>query len=93
MGLETSFVTEKTSIMRGLKRKMSVIDEEEKPSRFEKMDIDSELDRIILQEGEEMGEMGELVVDQEVRSNLDIGGKLPKSRSWRKSLKEWWRKV
>ena len=93
LGLETSFVSEKTSIMRGLKRKMSVIDEEEKPSRFEKMDIDSELDRIILQEGEEMGEMGELVVDQEVRSNLDIGGKLPKSRSWRKSLKEWWRKV
>jgi len=94
LGLESAFEAEKTFCSRGLKRKMSVIDEEDKPSRSEKMDIDSELDRIILQEGEEMGEMGELVVDREVRNNLDIGGgKLSKRRSWRKSLREWWRKV
>jgi hypothetical protein len=68
---------------------MSVIDEEDRQTRTEEMEIDTELNRIILQEGEEMGEMGDLVVD----SSLRDGGKLSKRRSWRKSLREWWKKV
>jgi hypothetical protein len=83
--------------MRGLKRKMSVIDEEEKPFRMgERIDIDDELDRLMMVEGEEMGEMGQLVVDPELRGGIDlelVGNKLSKRTSWRKSLREWWRKV
>jgi len=67
---------------------MSVIDEEDRQTRSEEMEIDTELHRIILQEGEEMGEMGDLVVDPSLRDS-----KLSKRRSWRKSLREWWKKV
>jgi hypothetical protein len=71
---------------------MSVIDEEDRQSRPEEMEIDGELHRIILQEGAEMGEMGDLVVDDSLRMSLD-DHKLSKRRSWRKSLREWWKKV
>lgn len=92
LGLDSTFPSTEMSFARGLKRKMSVIDEEDKPVR-NRMDIDDELDRIMLREEEEMGEMGELVVDKTVRENLVGASKLSKRRSWRKSLKEWWRKV
>jgi hypothetical protein len=91
LGLDTSLSNESIACSRGLKRKMSVIDEEDRQTRTEEMEIDSELNRIILQEGAEMGEMGDLVVDPALR---DMGEhKLSKRRSWRKSLREWWKKV
>lgn len=92
LGLDTMIPTESISCSRGLKRKMSVIDEEDRQSRPEEMEIDGELHRIILQEGAEMGEMGDLVVDDSLRLSLD-DHKLSKRRSWRKSLREWWKKV
>ena len=73
---------------RGLKRKMFVIDEEERQFRPDEMEIDNELHRIMLEEGAEMGEMGDLVVDY-----VSLDDKFTKRRSWRKSLKDWWRKV
>jgi len=42
----------------------------------------------MLEEGEEMGEMGDLVVDETA-----IDKKVSKRRSWRKSLREWWKRV
>jgi len=88
LGLDTSPLPDEPIFSRGLKRKMSVIDEEDRQTRSEEMEIDTELHRIILQEGEEMGEMGDLVVDPSLRDS-----KLSKRRSWRKSLREWWKKV
>jgi hypothetical protein len=88
LGLDTSPLPSEPICSRGLKRKMSVIDEEDRQTRSEEMEIDTELHRIILQEGEQMGEMGDLVVDPSLRD-----GKLNKRRSWRKSLREWWKKV
>ena len=73
---------------RGMKRKMSVIDEEERQLAPDEMEIDNELHQIMLEEGAEMGEMGDLVVD-----SASLGDKFTKRRSWRQSLKEWWRKV
>jgi hypothetical protein len=83
--------SDSTPSSRGLKRKMSVIDEEDRQFRTDEMEIDSELHRIILQEGAEMGEMGDLVVDSS--SPGSDSDKLSKRRSWRKSLKDWWKKV
>jgi hypothetical protein len=74
---------------RGLKRKMSVIDEDDRQSRPEDMEIDNELREMMLQEGAEMGEMGDLVIDP-ILHNTE---KLSKRRSWRTSLREWLRKV
>ena len=81
---------------RGLKRKMSVIDEEDRQfstMRSEEMEIDSELTRIMLQEGAEMGEMGDLVVVDNNSSSSGDSILSSKRRSWRKSLREWWKKV
>jgi hypothetical protein len=81
---------------RGLKRKMSVIDEEDRQfstMRSEEMEIDSELTRIMLQEGAEVGEMGELVVVDNNSSSSGDSILSSKRRSWRKSLREWWKKV
>jgi len=65
--------------------------------RTEEMEIDSELTRIMLQEGAEMGEMGDLVVvDNNTTSSSSFSGDSilsSKRRSWRKSLREWWKKV
>lgn len=88
LGLDTSPLPNEPICSRGLKRKMSVIDEDDRQNRSEDMEINTELNRIILQEGEEMGEMGDLVVDSSLQD-----GKLTKRRSWRKTLREWWRKV
>lgn len=88
LGLDASPLPNEPICSRGLKRKMSVIDEDDRQTRSEEMEIDTELHRIILQEGEEMGEMGALVVDPSLRD-----GKLSKRRSWKKSLREWWKKV
>ena len=71
---------------------MLVVDEEEREFRQDDMEIDNELLRIMLQEGAEMGEMGDLVVDSS-SSSLFSGEKLSKRRGWKKSLKCWWRKV
>jgi hypothetical protein len=76
---------------RGLKRKMSVIDEEDRHSQPEEMEIDTELHQIMLQEGAEMGEMGDLVVDPVIV--VHDTKKLSKRRDWRTSLKDWWRRV
>jgi hypothetical protein len=86
LGLDAPFSPDPQPSLRGLKRKMSVIDEED---RREEMEIDNELHRVMLQEGSEMGEMGDLVVD----TSLNETNKLSKRRSWRKSLREWWKKV
>ena len=99
----TSTVDSRPSSSRGLKRKMSVIDEEDRqqsssssgrPEETE-MEIDSELTRIMLQEGAEMGEMGDLVVVDNSNSVSSSGDSTlsSKRRSWRKSLREWWKKV
>jgi hypothetical protein len=92
LGLDSAVPSESICCSRGLKRKMSVIDEEDRQSRPEEMEVDNELNRIILQEGTEMGEMGDLVVDPELRHSMSEH-KLSKRRSWRKSLREWWKKV
>jgi len=90
----SSVISDEDLTARGLKRKMSVIDEEDRQSKPEDGEIDSELHRIILQEGAEMGEMGDLVVDPAFQNtNTTTGGKLQKRRSWRRSLREWWKKV
>jgi hypothetical protein len=57
------------------------------------MDVDEDLHEIMIQEGAEMGEMGDLVVDTSLRDNNNMANKLSKRQSWRKSLREWWRKV
>lgn len=80
-------IADSTPSSRGLKRKMSVIDEEDRQLRTEETELDSELHRIMLQEGAEMGEMGELVV------SLSDSDQCSKPRGWKKSFKEWWRKV
>jgi hypothetical protein len=85
----TSNITDSTPSSRGLKRKMSVIDEEDRQFRSDEMEIDSELHRIMLLEGAQMGEMGDLVKSLN-GSGDDI---CSKRRDWRKSLKEWWKKV
>jgi hypothetical protein len=71
---------------------MSVIDEEDRAFRMDEMDVDDDLHEIMIQEGAEMGEMGDLVVDTRLREN-NMENKLSKRQSWRKSLREWWRKV
>lgn len=91
LGLDTP-LTNETSEFRGLKRKMSVIDEEDRAFRMDEMDVDDDLHEIMIQEGAEMGEMGDLVVDTRLREN-NMENKLSKRQSWRKSLREWWRKV
>jgi hypothetical protein len=83
-----------SSAARGLKRKMSVIDEEDRsgfqPEEDEDdMDVDV-LQEMISQEEQEMGEMGDLVINA---STYDGDSKLSKRPSWRKSLKDWWKKV
>ena len=94
LGLDASPFNNDFLVSRGLKRKMSVIDEDDTPEveiqmeEDEEMDIDHELHRIMLEEGEEMGEMGDLVVDETA-----IDKKVSKRRSWRKSLREWWKRV
>jgi hypothetical protein len=92
LGLDTP-LTNEMSEFRGLKRKMSVIDEEDRQFRVEEMDVDEDLHEIMIQEGAEMGEMGDLVVDTSLRDNNNMANKLSKRQSWRKSLREWWRKV
>ena len=52
------------------------------------MEIDNELHQIMLEEGAKMGEMGDLVVD-----SASFDDQFTKRRSWRKCLKQWWRKV
>lgn len=90
----SSGISDEDLAARGLKRKMSVIDEEDRQSKPEEVEIDNELHRIILQEGAEMGEMGDLVVDPAFQNtNTTTEGKLQKRRSWRRSLREWWKKV
>ena len=81
---------------RGMKRKMSVIDEDDQQSSSpsKEMGIDSELTRIMLQEGAEMGEMGDLVIVDNTTSIFSGDSTLSsKRRSWRRSLQEWWKKV
>jgi hypothetical protein len=91
LGLDAP-LTDEMNGFRGLKRKMSVIDEDDRQFRAEEMDVDTDLHEIMIQEGAEMGEMGELVVDTSLRDN-NMENKLSKRLSWRKSLREWWRKV
>jgi len=97
---ETTLIDDSAPSNRGLKRKMSVIDEEDRvgcPAEDdddEEMDIDDALQEMISREGEEMGEMGDLVISS--TASLPFPGdntKLSKRRSWTKSLKEWWKKV
>ena len=81
-----------------------MIDEEDRQSSVpasragEEMEIDSELTRIMLQEGAEMGEMGDLVVVDGGDNNNSLSSSgdsilSSKRRSWRKSLRDWWKKV
>jgi hypothetical protein len=85
-----------SSAARGLKRKMSVIDEEDRvgfqpeEEEEEEMDIDDVLLEMISREERERGEMGDLVINE---STYDGVSKLSKRPSWRKSLKDWWKKV
>ena len=98
LGFNTYFSSETTlvedaSVARGLKRKMSVIDEEDRGGfhgHEEEMDVDDVLQEMISREEREMGEMGDLVINA---STFEGGSKLSKRRSWRKSLKNWWKKV
>lgn len=85
-----------SSAARGLKRKMSVIDEEDRVGFHqpeedddEDMDVDG-LQEMISREEREMGEMGDLVINE---STYAGDSKLSKRPSWRKSLKDWWKKV
>jgi len=97
---ETTLIDDLTPSSRGLKRKMSVIDEEDRlgcppeDGDDEEMDVDDALQEMISREGEEVGEMGDLVISSTASLAIaDDNTKLSKRRSWRKSLKEWWKKV
>jgi hypothetical protein len=74
---------------------MSVIDEEDRvgfqpeEDDDEDMDVD-DLQEMISREEREMGEMGDLVINE---STCAGDSKLSKQPSWRKSLKDWWKKV
>jgi len=77
-----------------------VIDEEDRlgcppeDGDDEEMDVDDALQEMISREGEEVGEMGDLVISSTASLAIaDDNTKLSKRRSWRKSLKEWWKKV
>jgi hypothetical protein len=94
LGLDQFELSEDLAFARGIKRKMSVIDEEDKPpppARVEELVSLPELDRMLRQEGSEIGEMGDLVVTP--AQDKRVAGKLSKRRSWRKSIREWWKRV
>jgi hypothetical protein len=98
---ETTPTDDSTPSNRGLKRKMSVIDEEDRlgsPAEAdEEMDVDDALQEIVSLEGQVMGEMGDLIISSHAFSafpyDADVNTKHSKRRSWRKSLKDWWKKV